>query len=179
MTPMSNFALLKRRRGFSLIELMVVLAIIGIGLTLAVPYFAGASTAARERGTISKFQQDFDWGRAAAGAFNVSGTPPGVPIVKLKLFADCHWETTVNTVLDPVHSMTTTQLAGLTPAITCVSGSTVQPTAATLPLPSTFTFTPQGFVDVTGTLTFNGSNGVSWPLQFLLSGSVIRAQGTS
>ena len=40
------------------------------------------------------------------------------------------------------------------------------------------TFTPQGFVNTTGKVTFTGATGQTFPLQILYSGSMIRVVGT-
>lgn len=168
-----------RTAGFSLIELMVTIAIIAIGVTLAVPYFGGATTMARERSVMDKMVQDFNWSRVAAGVADagtlaVTGAA-GTPTVTLKLEAqatNCSWTTKVNGVTDPVHSMTQAQMATLAPGITCGV------TADTLALPITFTFNAQGMVDQSGTVTYSSTQAGStsskfWPLLFLTSGAII------
>ena len=178
-----------RSGGFSLIELMVVIAIIAIGVTLAVPYFGGATTTARQRSVVDKMVQDFTWARTAAGVADAStlGYAVGTPTITIKLWdkagGGCSWTTQVAVngsppVTDTTHSMTATDMAKLAPGITCGVATD------TLTLPVTFTFDPQGFIGQTGTISYSstqaGSTGIAfWPLMFLTSGSVLNTNAAS
>jgi type IV fimbrial biogenesis protein FimT len=172
---------LSRQSGFTMIELMVTIAIIAIALALGVPFFNNATTGAKERGVIAKLQQDFAWARTAAGVRDQSvlnSSASGQPVIKIKLWPDCHWDTTIDsggTVTDTVHSMTYTQLSSVAPGISCPAGSG----SSALALPVTFKFSPDGTVDTSGLQTFHSSRGTDWPLIFMLSGTVLINQGLS
>ena len=175
-----------RSNGFSLIELMVVVAIIAIGITLAMPYFGGAATTARQRSIVDRMVQDFNWARTAAGVSDastlgiagVSGSPTVQVILNEQATHGCSWTTKVNGVTDDTHSMTDTQIAALAPGLTCGVATD------TLALPATFNFNGQGFINQTGTISYSstqsGSSGAKfWPLMFLTSGSVINTNAAS
>lgn len=176
-----------RPRGYTLIEILVTIAIIGIMMALAMPYFGGASTAARERNVVAKMQQDFDWARSAAGAgdagtLGVAGAT-GSPVVAMTIgtagATNCVWTVTVNGNPDPIHSMSPTQLSTQAPNLTCTPGAIGFATTTNLAFgPPGFTFSPQGFVSASGTMTVNGSVS-SWPLQILYSGSILNTKGAS
>ena len=164
------------RRGYSLIELLVVIAIIAIMMAMAVPSFGSSVRASRERSAIQRLTQDFMWARGASASNDastlLSGTT-GAPVLRVIVNADCSWRTTVNNVQDPKHSLDTTALAKIAPNVSCaVSGTT---------MPATFTFTSQGFVTPTGTLTFTGTAYASNPLvfQILYSGAMFRAASSA
>ena len=162
------------RRGFTLVELMVTIAIIAIMMVLAMPSFGTASRTSRERGVIAHLIQDFTWARGAAGAASAHTLDASIaattsPTLTLTLNADCTWSTTINGTVNAAHSMTSTSLATLAPGMSC-SG-----TAPTLP--ATFTFTPQGFVNTTGTVTFTGATSTTTQLRVLYSGSILRLNG--
>ena len=167
-------------RGFSLIELMVTIAIIGLMLTLAMPYFGKASQTAKERRVKQQLVQDFTWARGAAGAADKKSLDPslgsGAPTVTMTINADCTWTTSIApgvTNLD--HSMNATDLGNLASfgSTGCVASNGL---AA---LPQTITFSPQGSVDKVGTLTLNGASGQSFQLQIYYSGSIIQTHAAS
>ncbi len=166
-------------RGFTLIELMVTIAIIGVMMALAAPSFGTAARQARERTAVQRLAQDFVWARGAAAVNNASlldATLSGVPVVAMKIYADCTWtmslNSTTSTAASTTHSMTATALAALAPGAACTGSNGIS-------LPATFTFAPQGSVDTTGKVTFTGATGQDFPLQILYSGSMIRAKNAS
>lgn len=166
-----------RARGFSLIELMVVVAIIAIMLAIAVPSFGSSVRTSRERSVIQRMTQDFMWARGAAGANDASSLTSkiavsGVPLITFVVRADCSWTVKVNGIDEPDHKMDTTMVTSIAPGAVCSSPSG-------LALPATFTFTPQGFVNTTGTLTFTGTSGQSFPFQILYSGAMFRTRNAS
>jgi len=164
----------RTQRGFSLIELLVVIAIIAIMMAIAVPSFGSSVRASRERSAVQRLTQDFMWARGASASNDAStlltGTS-GAPTLKVLVNADCTWTTTVNNTTDPKHSMTSTTLASIAPNAAC--------TATGMTLPATFTFTPQGFVTTTGTLTFTGASTQTFALQVLYSGAMFRVTHAS
>jgi len=154
--------------GFGLIELMVTVAIIAVMMSLAVPSFGNAARSSRERSVVQRLVQDFSWARGAAVTGNASilnSAASGAPAVTLKLNANCSWTLSVNNNAVSDHSMALGTLQSTAPNITCSS---------TIALPATFTFTPQGFVNTTGTVTFTGAGGQAYPLQILYSGTMLR-----
>ena len=150
-----------RGRGFSLIELMVTVAIVALLLVMVMPSFSNSVASSRERTVVQKFVQDFDWSRSAATTRAVT----------LTLSANCSWSASVDGVVDTAHSMTPAALSGLAAGIACSGG--------TVALPATFAFTSQGFATPNGTLGFTGARGQQWPLQVLYSGSMVRVKGAS
>ncbi len=148
--------------GMTLIELMIVISIIGIMVATMAPLMGGVNANSRERSVVEQFLQDYDWarGRGASGA-----------AASLVLNKDCTWTSTTGSPDDPAHSLSAATLGTNAPGLTCAGVS--------LALPATFTFTGQGFSSATGTVTFTGSKGGSWPLQVLFSGSVVRLTGAS
>ena len=162
-------------RGFSLIELMVVIAIIAIMVSLAVPSFGTGVRAAKERNVVQRLTQDFMWARGAAAtadASTLNSSLNGAPTLTVRVNADCSWTTAVNGTTDAKHSMTTDAVTAAAPGVAC-SGTG-------LTLPATFTFTPQGFVNTTGTLIYTGT-ATTTPLKFqiLYSGAIFRAASSA
>lgn len=160
-------------RGFTLIELMVAIAIVALTMVLAAPSFGNATRSARERNAVQKLVQDFAWARGAAGAGDAAawGTSSGSATVVLTLKADCSWTTTVNGTVNDAHSYTAAQLAAAAPGIGCAGTSPA--------LPAAFTFSAQGFVSTTGTVTYTGASGQAFTLTILYSGSVIRGNAAT
>lgn len=163
-------------RGFSLIELMVTIAIIGIMLVLAVPYVGRVAGLANERLVKQRFIQDFTWARGAAGAADASALDAslasGTPTLTMVLNADCTWTTKISGTANSQHSMSSTDIARIAPAMACAG-------SGGLALPVTFTFYPQGFVSSTGTLTMTGASGQASQMQILYSGSVLPTHAAS
>ena len=164
------------QRGFSVIELMVTLAIAALMITLAVPYFGKATTQANERRVKQQLVQDITWARGAAGAADQksldSSLASGTPTVTLTINADCTWTTKVSGNTNSAHTLATTPTA-----MSCAPAAT----AGVPTLPATFTFTPQGFLSSTassGTLVLTGTT-TSYRLQILYSGSVIETHATT
>jgi prepilin-type N-terminal cleavage/methylation domain-containing protein len=167
-------------RGFSLIELMVTIAIIGLMLVLAMPYFGKASQTAKERRVKQQFVQDFAWALGAAGAADKKSLDPtlssGTPAVTMTINADCTWTTKIDaTTTSAQHSMTATDLGNIAPfgSVGCVASNGLNA------LPQTIAFTPQGFANMAGTLTMTGASGQAFQLQILISGSVIQTHAAS
>jgi type IV fimbrial biogenesis protein FimT len=159
-------------RGFTLVELMITITIIGIMMALAVPQFGTTGRAARERGVVAKLVQDFTWSRGAAGAASANSidsslSSTATPAIQLTLNTDCTWTTTINGTTNTAHSMTSTQLAALAPNMSCASSAP----------PAQFNFTSQGFVDKTGTITVTGATTTTIQLRILYSGSIMRING--
>lgn len=157
-------------RGFTIIELMVAMAVVGILMAFALPRFAAAIGATRDRSAMEKFLQDYEWLRGMAGR-------PGVTAATLVLNADCTWTASMSTsavptpTVDTAHSLTATDLSAMHAVLAC-SGSAPNPIA----FPATFTVSSAGFVTPNGNLTFQGRN-QNWPLQVLFSGSLVRTRG--
>jgi type IV fimbrial biogenesis protein FimT len=161
-------------RGFTLVELIITIAIIAIMMAMAVPQFSSTGRASRERGVVSKLVQDFTWSRGAAGAASANSidttlSSTATPVLALTINGDCTWTTTINGTTNVAHSMTSAQLTQLAPGMTCSSTS---PT-----LPATFTFTSLGFVDKTGTVTMTGATTTTAQLRILYSGAIMRLNG--
>ena len=169
-----------RSAGFSLIELMVTIAIIAIMMALAMPSIGTSITSARERSVEQKLIQDFTWARGAAGAGDAGSLitgQTGSPTIEFKIDAVGTWTTRIKTptnsagVVDVTHSMSSLQLSSLA-TIACVATSP-------LTMSVTFTFTPQGYVNNSGTVTCTGNSGQRFPMNFIYSGSVFRTYGST
>ena len=159
-------------RGFSLIELMVTIAIIGLMLVLAMPYFGKTTKQATERRVKQQLVQDITWARGAAGAADQksldASLASGTPSVTLQINADCTWTTKISGTVNSAHTMAATPtIMACAPA---ASGG--------LAVGSPMTFTPQGFVGTTGTLVMTGAT-QTYQLQLLYSGSVLETHAAS
>ena len=164
------------QRGFSVIELMVTIAIIGVMMTLAMPYFGKATTQANERKIKQQLVQDITWARGAAGAADQKSLDPslasGTPTVTLTINANCTWTTKISTNTNAAHSLSATPTT-----MSCAPAAT----GGVPTLPATFTFTPQGYLSSTtsgGTLVMTGTT-QTYQLQILYSGSVIETHAVS
>jgi len=156
------------QRGFSLIELMVTVAIIAIMLAIGVPSFGNSVHASRERSVVQRMTQDFQWARTAAATQPATGAA-GATTVQLSIAADCSWSTKVNGTTDANHSMSPSAVTAVAPGVAC-SGIA----------PATFNFTSQGFVDTTGALIFTGTAYTNpFRFQILSSGAMIRSDNAT
>ena len=162
------------RGGFSLIELMVTVAVIGFMMVLGLPSLGNSVRTSRERAAVQQFVQDFTWARGAAGSSDASlllSGATGAPTLQLTLNADCSWTTTVNGTTEPVHTVTPS-------GITCTS-SAVGTTIPALTYPILFKFTPQGYVAPSGNVTATGASGQVFKLNIFSSGSIIQGNSAS
>jgi prepilin-type N-terminal cleavage/methylation domain-containing protein len=155
--------------GFTLIELMVVIAIAGIIMAYALPQFSEAMAASRNRSAIDKFLQDYEWLRGMASR-------PGVTSATLTLNADCSWSSALTSVavpaatVDAPHSLTSAEMTQMRVVLAC--------NGVGIPMPATFTINNQGFVSPNGTVQFQDSASRVWPVQVLRSGSLVRLKGS-
>ena len=176
------------RPGFSLIELMVTIAIIGFMMVLALPSLGNSVRTSRERAVMQKFVQDFTWARGAAGAGDASALAAGLsgpPTLSLVLNADCSWSTTISTTIaagtlvtpDPVHSMALADVTKQASGIACTSAALGATAALTYPI--TFNFSSQGYVSASGNVTATGASSQVFKLNILTSGSIIQGNSAS
>ncbi|WP_031407015.1 Tfp pilus assembly protein FimT/FimU [Thiomonas sp. FB-Cd] len=101
-----------KQRGFTLLELLVVIVIAAILFSVALPSFLSSIQGRQSVSVVSAFEQDIAWARGQA----ISNSPS----VSMTLNADCTW--TVNTgqgAEDAHHSMTIAQLQNNAPGISC------------------------------------------------------------
>lgn len=155
------------QRGFSLIELMVTVAIIAVMLAVGVPSFGNSVRASRERNVVQRMTQDFQWARTAAATQPATGAT-GATAVQMVIATDCSWSTKVNGVADPTHSMSSAAVTAAAAGVACGGIA-----------PATFNFTPQGFVDTTGALTFTGTASNAITFQILSSGAMFRSNAAT
>jgi prepilin-type N-terminal cleavage/methylation domain-containing protein len=154
--------------GFTIVELLLVMAVTGIMMAFAVPRFSAAIADTRDRSAMEKFLQDYEWLRGVAGR-------PGVTAATLVLNTDCTWTTRLTasgtTTTDVEHSLTAAEVSQMRAVLLC-TGSAPNP----INLPVTFNVSSAGFVTPNGNLTFQGRN-QTWPMQVLFSGSLVRTKG--
>jgi len=148
-------------RGFTLIELMVTISLVGILMAVVAPYLGNAISNARARNVVSKFRQDF------ATLRNQAVSSP--KLITLTLNSDCSWSASVDNAIVSAYSLASTDIASN------ISCSATNNSA----LPLVFSFTNQGFVSPTASFVFNGPNSQSWPIQILSSGTVVISKGAS
>ena len=165
--PQSN----RSYRGFTLIELMVTIAIAAIMGLLVVPNLISMVDSGKTSVLVNKFPQDVAWARNQAVTTQQS--------VSMALSTTgCDWTTTVGSNAVAEHSMSnaSTQYPG------------VQCTITTPPSSGSLFFTPQGLVtdgpggspvSPTITITVTAARGQTWILQMLASGTVILNSNTA
>ena len=128
-------------RGFTLIELMITIAVLAVILAIAIPYVEIWMVRARIQSAAGKLQQDINW---AKGYAIRSGYPVNVS-VQGGGGNTCAWtiSPTATGVLQNVPGMTATQYA-----------NQYQNTPCTVLTSGTFSVTPTGMVqNPTGTIT--------------------------
>jgi prepilin-type N-terminal cleavage/methylation domain-containing protein len=160
-------------RGFSVIELMVTIAIAALMMVLALPYFGKATKQAQERRVKQQLVQDITWARGAAGAADQSSLDSSLasgttPSVTLTINADCTWTTKIGTATNAAHTLASTPTT-----MSCAAAA-----SGGLPVGTAISFTPQGFAKKAGTLIMTGTT-QTYQLQLLYSGSVLETHATS
>lgn len=101
-----------KQRGFTLLELLVVIVIAAILVSVALPSFLSTIQGRQSASVVSAFEQDMAWARGQAIS--------NLPSVSMTLNANCSW--TVNTgqgAQDVRHSMTTAQLQNNASGMSC------------------------------------------------------------
>ena len=153
----------RRVRGFTLIEMMVTIAIAALLGIMVVPNLISMVDSGKTSVLVNKFPQDVAWARNQAVTTQQA--------VTMTLGANtCTWSTSVGGTVSAEHSMTPQQLTATYPNVTCaINGASSQ----------TLTFTNQGFVNMSPTITVTAGQGQTWTLQVLASGSVILNANTA
>ena len=156
---------MRRARGFTLVEVATTLGLAASLVVLAAPSLTNAASVSKARSVVSRMTQDYLWarGRAAAGS---------AASVRFVLNANCSWTTTVDGAVDAAHSLDAARVAEMAGSLSCTgrNGSV---------LPLTFTFDPQGLVQPAAQFSFTSTNGQSWPLRVLGSGTIVHTAGSS
>ena len=158
----------RRGRGFTLLELLVVIVIVAIITTLALPSFLASIRSRHDADLVSKLAQDIAWARGDA----IAGWT-----VKLTLAADGTWSVSDNApgataAALAEHSLSAAQLQADAPGASCTvsdcSGSTPGSCAATM------TFDSLGMVSgaPAGVLSYANGN-ISSSMQVFASGVVV------
>lgn len=102
---------LRAARGFTLLELMIVVVLAGVLVAVALPNFTSA-VAARKADSLSQlFVQDANWVRAQA----VSGKTPAT----ITLQGDCSWQASIGGQTDAAHTLSAAQVAAQYPGASC------------------------------------------------------------
>ncbi len=149
-----------RRNGFTLIELMVTIAVAAVLLTLAMPSFLSSIRGQQVTSVTQNFEQDVAWVRGQA----VSGASPA----QITLNTNCSWSVLIGSNVDLGHSMSYAQLTHNAPTITC-SGF-----ASSAPL--TLSFDSLGMMQSsasTNIITFTPATGLSSSLEIFGSGVIV------
>ena len=164
-------------RGFTLIEMMVTIAVAAILGLLVVPNLVNMVDAGRTSVLVNKFPQDVAWARNQA----VTSQKP-VQVLLTGLAANnCTWETqigayqadgTVAWTTDTEHSITTAQQQASYPNASCTTASG---TASTL----SFNALGQITNGNAPTITVKDAHGQTWTLQVLASGTVLLSANTA
>jgi len=143
-------------KGFTLIELMVIIAIMAIIAAIAIPQYNIWMVRARIQGASGHLQQDITW---AEGYAIRSGYPVQVSVSSGGTTGGCSWSITpaASNVSQQVPQMSTAEFASRYPNTVCntITGSTFS---------STFSITPTGMVygsnnTITGSAVTFGSAG--------------------
>jgi prepilin-type N-terminal cleavage/methylation domain-containing protein len=159
---------LRQQSGLTLIEVVVVMAIVGLLVMAVLPGIGNTVANSRARSAVNQFMQDFAWARSQAASTNHSE--------QLTLNADCTW-TMVQDVGDATlkktlteHSMSSSEL-NVASGFSCVASNG-------LSLPQQFNFNggivrDGGGIALSGNLRFTSSTGQAWALQLFNSGTLI------
>jgi len=153
----------RRLRGFTLVEMMVTIAIAAILGLMVVPNLIDMVDSGKTSVLVNKFPQDVAWARNQA-------VTTQLPVVITLGPTACTWSTSVGGTVSAEHSMTLAQLNANYPNVTCtITGGNAQ----------TLTFDHQGFINTAPTITVTAKQGQTWTLQVLASGSVILNANTA
>jgi len=159
---------LRRHRGFTLIEMMVTIAVAAILGVMVVPNLIDMVDSGKTSVLVNKFPQDVAWARnqAVTTQQTVSMTLPS---------SGCDWQTTVNGNAVAEHSMS--NASTLYPGVQC---QITNP-----PATGKMIFDSQGFVSdgnnnpAAPIITVTAARGQTWTMQVLASGSVILNANTA
>lgn len=150
-------------RGFTLIEMMVTIAVAAILGLLVVPNLVNMVDAGRTSVLVNKFPQDVAWARNQA-------VTTQQPVILTLGPSNCLWSVSVGGVVQPEHSLTQQQFSASYPNVQCtISGGNSQ----------TLTFNTQGFISAAPSITIKAGQGQTWNLQMLSSGTVILNSNTA
>jgi type II secretion system protein H len=137
-----------KQRGFTLIELIVVMAIAGIAAVIAVPNLISYAQRNEGLAVARRFTQDISWARNEAMTTGQA--------VTITVGSDCTWSTQIGSAAQPNQSLSAALKAS------SYSGASCQSAAATL------SFGSDGMVSGTTTLTLPNQT-----FQVLASGTVL------
>jgi len=157
-----------RQRGFTLVEMLVTIAIAALLGVMVVPNLIDMVDSGKTSVLVNKFPQDVAWAR------NQAVTTQQAVSMTLST-SGCDWQTTVNGNVIAEHSMT--NASTLYPGVSCAIQQA--PTTGKL------VFDNQGFItDGIGNaaapvITVTARQGQTWTMQLLSSGSVILSSNTA